>query len=289
MEILLERHTLVVIAGAILLGMSCGGVGTYALLRKRALIGDALSHAAFPGVCLAFLAVGGKELSALLIGAFATCLLATALLALIQRQRLIPADASLAIVLSIFFSAGVVLSRVIQNRGISGQAGLHSYIFGRAASMLEHEVLIIAAIAILVLFCLWVFQKEFALLCFSAEFATSLGVPVKLFDLLLLVLTLIVIVTGLPAVGLLLVVALIVIPPAAAKLWGTTLSSVVRSSILIGGLSGLTGSLISIAMPSAPTGPWIVISAFLFLALSLLLKQNKITYREGATTEGEAH
>src|SRR5436190_5476821 len=110
---MIRYNTAIVLAGVSILGASCGLVGVFAVLRRRALTGDALAHAALPGVCLAFLAMGGRDLSAMLLGAFLTGVLGLVIIAALRRWTRIKEDAALGSVLSVFFGAGIALSRYI--------------------------------------------------------------------------------------------------------------------------------------------------------------------------------
>src|SRR5690606_34317994 len=123
-----------------LLGACAGLVVSFAVLRRQALMGDALSHAALPGICLAFLWYGQRSLPVLLSGALLTGLVGVAVVALLRRWTRIKEDAAIGIVLSVFFGAGVSLSRLIQNTTSTGsKAGLDSYILGKTAGMISQD------------------------------------------------------------------------------------------------------------------------------------------------------
>jgi len=136
--------TLIVLAGTTLLGGTAGVLGSFAVLRRRALVGDLLSHAALPGLCLAFL-VFGRHFAGLVAGALVAGLLAIGLMTLVSRYTRTKEDAALGIILSTFFAAGVVLLSWIQKLpGAGSKAGLESYIFGQAAGMNLRDVWMIA-------------------------------------------------------------------------------------------------------------------------------------------------
>ena len=127
-------NNLVVLAGVSLLGATSGVIGAFAVLRKRALTGDALSHAALPGLCLAFLVVRERQLLALLIGAFVSGVAGIAIISALARWTRVKEDAAIGTVLTVFFGLGIVLLKIIQNmQGIGSKAGLNSYIFGKTA------------------------------------------------------------------------------------------------------------------------------------------------------------
>lgn len=274
--LLREYNTRVVVIGVTLLGMAAGLIGTFMLLRKRALLGDALSHATLPGIGIAFLVMStagaeGKWLPGLLAGAAISGTLAVlAILGIVHSSR-IKQDAALGIVLSTFFGLGVVVLGIITRMGAGNAAGLNSFIYGKTAAMLWSDAVLIAAAAGLVaLLCLLLF-KEFAGLCFDQAYSASQGAPVVLLDTLMMALVVIVTVIGLQAVGLILVIALLVIPPAAARFWTEHLPTMLIGSALIGGASGYLGAALSALLPRLPAGAVIVLVAGGLFLLSMVL------------------
>src|SRR3569623_1979672 len=217
---LLSYNTLVVLAGTSLLGAVSGLVGSFAVLRRRSLTGDARAHASLPGLCIAFLIVGGRSLPAMLLGAFISGILGVACISGLRRWTRIKEDAAIGIVLSVFFGFGIVLSEVIQNQTTGGsKAGLNSYILGYTAGMLLQDVYLIAALAGVCLAVIVALYKEFKLTAFDPDFGRALGHPSLALDLLLMALIAVAVVIALPAVGVVLSAALLIIPGAAARFW----------------------------------------------------------------------
>src|SRR5687768_10817709 len=140
-----------IMIGTALLGATAGVIGTFAVLRRRALVGDMLSHAALPGICLAFLVMKSRNRLGLSIGALVTGLLGIALVALITRWTRTKEDAAIGIVLSTFFGAGVVLLSIIQQDQSGNQAGLGTYLFGETASISRGDIQLIAGMAVVCL------------------------------------------------------------------------------------------------------------------------------------------
>jgi manganese/zinc/iron transport system permease protein len=269
-----DYNTRVVIVGAALLGLAAGLIGTFLLLRKRALLSDVLSHATLPGIALAFMLMTalwgyGKHLLGLIAGAAVFAVLGTGCVVFIQRYSRLKDDAALGIVLSVFFGLGVALLGVATRMESGDAAGLSSFIYGKTASMLFSDALLIgiAALACIV-FCL-AFFKEFSLLCFDAPYASTLGWPVGRLDFLMMALVVIVTVIGLQAVGLILVVALLIIPPSAARFWTDRLRSMLWLSGAFGAASGLIGAGISALMANLPAGAVIVLTASVVFVISL--------------------
>ncbi|HUY87126.1 MAG TPA: iron chelate uptake ABC transporter family permease subunit [Pirellulales bacterium] len=282
---MIAYNTAVVLAGASLLGASTGLVGGFAVLRRRALLGDALAHAALPGVCLAFLVLDRRNLPAMLLGALVTGILGVSLLVGMRRATRVKEDAAIGIVLSVFFGAGLALSRIIQNRASGGsRAGLDSYIFGSAATMRLAELGLIAAVAAVCLAIVFVLYKEFKLVAFDMGFARVQGWPAGRLDLLLMGLIAVTVVIGLPAVGAVLVAAMLILPATAARFWTERLGKLLVISAVLGAATAAAGTLISAQFDGLPTGPTIVLvgaAAFLFSALFAL--------RRGAVARVLAH
>lgn len=274
--VLLEDYnTRVVLFGVTVLGIASGLVGSFTLLRKRALLGDALSHAAAPGIVAAFIIASGlgwnaKSLPILLTGATLTGLLGVAVVLLVGRQTRLKEDAGLGIALSVFFGAGMALMGIATQMDTGHAAGLESFIYGKTASMNANDArLIAAASCIAIAGCLLLF-KEFKLLCFDESFAGSRGMPVVLLDLTLMALVVLVTIVGLQAVGLILMVALMVIPAAAGRFWTEKMWSVAWLAAILGGIGGVVGAASSALFPRLPSGAMIVLACTSLFAFSMV-------------------
>ncbi|PWC92635.1 manganese transporter [Azospirillum sp. Sp 7] len=268
-------NSAVVVAGTAALGLAGGTVGTFLLLRRRALVSDALSHATLPGIAVAFLvgaALGLPERSLLLLlaGAVASGVVGLLTVQALSRFTRLTEDSAIGAVLSVFFGLGVVLLSVIQNLELGGQAGLKTFILGQTAAMAQGEAIAIgllaagAALAVALLF------KELRVLAFDPGFAAVQGWPVGALDLVLMGLATLVTVIGLQTVGLILVVALLIIPPAAARFWTDRLPALTVAAAVIGALSGWLGATLSALLPKLPAGAVIVLVAGGFFLLSFL-------------------
>ncbi len=256
--------------GAAVLGIVAGALGSFALLRRQSLLGDAMSHAALPGVLLAFMLTGSKAPVALVLGAAVAGVTATFLLLTITRYSRIKEDAALGVILSVFFGFGLLLLTFLQRNPTASQAGLNKFLFGQAATLLTRDVIVMATFggaALLVVVLLW---KEFKLLSFDRDFGASLGFPMTFLDALLTILLVIGIVIGLQAVGVVLMSALIVAPAAAARQWTDRLSTMLVVASAFGALAGVAGALISSLGTGLSTGPVVVLVISLIVLLSLL-------------------
>lgn len=277
-RLIAEPNTRTVILGTSLLGCAAGGIGAVMVLRRRSLVGDAVAHAGLPGVCLAFIVMGERSLAILLAGALLFGLLAAAFISLAQSIPKIRSDAAIAISIGVFFGLGIMLSRMIQSRPGGNAAGLDSFIYGKAASMVRSDVLLIAVISIALVAVVVLVRKELKLLCFDRSFGAALGWPMGLTDYALTALVALCTVVGLPAVGVVLMVALLVIPGAAARFWSDRFEAVILIAAVLGALSAALGTVLSAVVPAPegggslgwPTGPLIVLVAAFLLTGSFL-------------------
>lgn len=268
---LLGDYTLRSVAlGAGTLGAVAGALGTFAVLRRQSLLGDAISHAALPGLVLAFVFTGSRELLVLVLGAALAGWVGALCVQGITRSSRIPEDGALGIVLSVFFGLGLLLLTWAQRLPGSSQAGLDRFLFGQAATMVGRDVVVIAGlggVAVVGLLLIW---KEVKVLTFDRAFGVSLGLPMARVEILLTTLLVLAIVTGLQAVGVVLMSTLVVAPAAAARQWTDHLGRTVGLAALFGSLSGVTGAVLSARFAGLPTGPVIVVVISIVVAVSIL-------------------
>lgn len=273
---LFSDYTLRTVAlGAGTLGIISGALGSYAVLRKQSLLGDAMSHAALPGIALAFVLTRSKEPLVLMLGAAIAGWLATLLVAAIVRNTRIKQDSALGLALSVFFGFGLVLLTFIQKQADASQAGLDRFLFGQAAALIESDVVTMAALGTLVLLAMLLFWKELKLLSFDPSFGASLGFPIPALDVLLTTLLVVAIVIGLQTVGVVLMSAMVVAPAVAARQWTDRLGAMVGLAALFGAMAGVSGAFISSTTEHLPTGPTVVLAISAIAGLSLTLAPNR--------------
>jgi manganese/zinc/iron transport system permease protein len=271
MRDLLFDYTLRNIAlGAAILGVVGGILGTFALLRKQALLGDALAHAALPGICLAYMLTGLKTPLVLLLGAGLAGWIGTLLILQIVRETRISEDAALGIVLTVFFGIGIMLLTYIQHSGSASQSGLDKFLFGQAATLVQDQVVTMATLGGVALLLVGLLFKELKLITFDPAFAATLGLPVQGLSVLLTSLIVVAVLIGLQTVGVVLMAAMLIAPAAAARQWTDRLSGMLALSALFGALSGVSGALLSISDAQLPTGPMVILSATAIVIVSLL-------------------
>lgn len=269
LELLRDANVQWVLGGTFFLGVSSGVLGSFAMLRRRSLMGDVLAHAALPGVALAFMLTHTRAVGPLLVGAVIAGLVGTWCVDAIVRHSRIKEDTAQALVLAVFFGFGVVLLTHIARSGAASQSGLDRFLFGQAASLIGSDVKIIGGAAVVLTLLVWLLFKEFKLLCFDPDYGEGLGLPMRTLDRVLMLMIVTSIAIGLQAVGVVLMAALLITPAAAARYWTERLDVMVLLSGAIGGLSGVVGTLASLAAPKLATGPIIVVVASGLFLVSL--------------------
>lgn len=268
---LLTDYTFQVVAlGSALLGIISGVLGSFAVLRRQSLLGDGVSHASLPGVVMAFLLTGNKNTEVLLLGALITGLMAAFLMAGIVRHSRIRFDSALALVMSVFFGAGLVLLTYSQKLPNANQAGLSRFIYGQASTLLQRDIILMAVCGCLLLAAVLLFWKEFKLFSFDPAYAETIGFPVGKLNLLLSFLIVSAIIIGLQTVGVVLMSAMLIAPAVAARQWSDKLWLMVVLASAFGAVSGAAGTMLSSAFPGLPTGPVIVLCVTAIAAFSLL-------------------
>ncbi len=268
-------NVLTVTLGTMFIGLSAAVVGVFAFLRKRSLVGDAIAHAILPGLAIAFMATQSKNPFVLMTGALLSGWLAMGAIEAISNHSKLKPDTAIGLVLSVFFGVGILLLTSIQHSGAGNQAGLDSFLFGKAASMTRDDLWAYSIIAGVLLLLVFVFYKEFKILSFNEDFAQTAGLPVRWLRFALSSITVLAIATGIQAVGVVLMAALLITPSAAARAWTDKLTIMLVLAGLAGILSGLVGSYVSFSAPRMPTGPWIVMSLSFLALLSLAIAPKK--------------
>ena len=256
--------------GSAILGVTSGALGCFTVLRKQSLFGDALAHAALPGIGFAYLFAGTKDSLLLMLGAAIFAWFGGIVTLAITNTTRIKQDAALGITLSVFFGLGIVLLTYLQSVGGASQGGLDRFLFGQAAALIESDVINLGILAAGCFAVLIIFFKEFKITTFDSAFGQSLGFPTKYLSALLTSIIVVAVVIGLHTVGVVLMVAMLIAPAAAAKQWISSLKGMLILSAIFGGISGIVGSMISSTTEGMSTGPVIVITVTAILGISLI-------------------
>ena len=271
------NHTFrMVFFGTTVIGLVAGALGSFAYLRKQSLISDVIAHSALPGALLAFLTavvvlgVSGRNMLGQIVGAVTTGTLAALFANSIAARTKIRIDTAMAISLTVFFGAGMIVLRIIANGPFPGKGGIEDYLFGNASVITIADLATSTAVGALALILMLVFWKEFTLRTFDPVHSTVLGFRASVIDTLMFTTIVIAIVIGVKAVGVVLMIAFVVTPPAAARQWTSTLPGMVALSGAFGAIGSGVGAYLSIAVGNIPTGPVIVLTLFVIFLVSLL-------------------
>ena len=275
MTILQSYTTQMVLLGTALLGLASGIAGTFAVLRKESLIGDGLSHAALPGVVIAFLLTGIKDIEVLITGAALSSITAAWLITITVENSKIKFDGALATILSAFFGLGMVLLTYVQSLNDAGQAGLSKFIFGQAATILARDVYITSAAALIIIVLTALFWKELKLISFDVEYAKTLQIPVTFTLILYRSLLIMTIIIGIQSVGAILISSLLIAPAVGARQWTNKLGTMCILAGLFGMISAIGGTIWSTSVPKLPTGPAIIVILSILVLLSLIFAPNR--------------
>ena len=261
--------------GTAVLGAICGMLGSFAVLRKQSLLGDAISHAALPGIALAFLITGTKDTNILLLGALVSGLIGTFWIRGMVTKTHLKTDTALGLILSLFFGFGMLLLTFIQKQPNANQAGLDKYLFGQAATLVEKDVMVMVTVTGICLCILLLFWKEFKILLFDEDYTKTLGFNTRFIDILITFFIVLAIVLGLQTVGVVLMSAMLLAPAAAARQWTNKLSVMIFLAAIFGAFSGVFGTAISASQNNLSTGPVIVLVAAVFVIVSFIFSPGR--------------
>ena len=266
-----------VLIGTASIGAISGALGCFSYLSREGLMGDVIAHCSLPGIMLAFLVSyyltgqGSRSLWVLIPGAIVSGIASLWLTRQIVAHTRLKSDASLGVMLAIFFGSGIFLLRYIQraNPPFAGQRGLEECLFGMAATMTHADLWMIFAVGLLAIVVLTTLWPQLKVASFDAGFSRSLGLPMRRLEMLMMGLTVLGIVVGIQSVGVVLMVALLITPAAAARQWTRNLGPMLILASAIGGMCGAAGALISGMLSGVPTGPVIVLVATVIFAVSV--------------------
>lgn len=267
-----------VLLGVAVIGGVSGMVGCFAFLRKKTLVGDAISHSVLPGICVGFIFAGTKDPLALMTGSLLFGWLSVWFIDYISRIRKLSEDTAIALTSTFFFALGSVMLSFISHSTNSEQSGLKDYLFGKAATMTTFDVEVFGFVFILIIILIILFFKPFQLISFNIDYARSIGVKVNRVEFLISTLTVLAVAIGIQAVGVVLMSALLIAPAATARYWTHKLTRMIFLSTFFGIFAGIAGVMLSTIKDNMPTGPWIVCSLFVLTFLTLIFAPNRGWY-----------
>jgi manganese/zinc/iron transport system permease protein len=267
-----------------LIAISCSVLGCFLVLRKMAMIGDAISHAVLPGIVLAFLISGSRDSFWMLLGA-AIIGLVTVYLIQAFHQLGLQSDASIGIVFTTLFAIGIILVSVYSKQI---DLDLDCVLYGEIAYVpwntleLGNHILgpkavwMIGIVFTLILVVITLFYKQFKLICFDPALALSLGIPVVLFHYVMMSLVSITTVASFESVGAILVVGMLIIPASTAYLLTHKFHVMIIVSAITATLSTVLGYIAASWLDTSISGSMVTMSGFLFLLALLFSPQQGI-------------
>ena len=256
--------------GCILLGLNCGLLGGFIVVRRMSLVGDTLSHAVLPGVALGFLWNMTKDPVAILIGATLVGGLSMLTVNAITRTTRLKEDAAMGLVLSSFYAVGVCLIGMIQKLPTGNKSGIDKFLFGQAAALNGGDIALLAVTAVITLLFVTLGYRGLLTLSFHRAFGETLGIPTNLLHHAMMLLTAFAVVTAMQAVGVVLVSAMLIIPAATACLITDRMHRVLLWSALIGMGTAALGAFFSFLGNNLPTGPFMVLAGAVLFAAAFL-------------------
>lgn len=278
--------------GSMLMCLGAALVGVIVLLRKQALIGESLSHAAYPGVILGVILAGLLELDPeaelamtllIMAGATATALFGLWTIHILEQKWKVRSDSALCFVLSAFFGIGLTLASQVQFSFTNHYRQVVVYLYGQAATMTDIHILVYGFLALLIAAIIGLFHKELLAITFDREFVKTMGIPTRTLDFLFFALVVLAVVVGIRSVGVVLMSAMLIAPGVAARQFTNHFTIMLLLAALFGVASAFFGNLLSLDLSRAfaffypnskiafPTGPMIVLVAFCFALFALLL------------------
>ncbi len=256
------------LTGAILLGLTCGLLGSFLVVRKLALVGDTLSHAVLPGVAAGFLWNMDKNPVAIFVGATVAGLLGSFMVTRLTSTTKLKEDTALGMVLAGFFGVGICLVTMIQRLPSGNKSGIDKFLFGQAASLGQSDIHLMTVVTLVSFVLVWLFYKELLTVSFDPGFAFSVNIPVSWIHHGFMLLLAFSVVIALQAVGVVLVSAMLITPAATAYLMTDRLHRMLLLACLAGMLAGAMGAFFSFLGHQLPTGPFMVLSAAALFALA---------------------
>ncbi len=277
--LLREPNIKYVLAGMVLLSVSLSLVGTFSFLRKQSLLGDAVAHAILPGICLAFMVSGSKNLFVLMVGAVLAGLVSLLAMNFIKNHSKIKSDAAVGLVMSVFFGFGILLLTYIQQQENASQTGLDKFLFGKSAAIIDDDLWALGIVSVVLIAVIGLCFKAFQVISFDKQFSQAIGLPVGMLEFLLSTITVLAIAVGIQAVGVVLIASLLITPSLSARFWTNNLPKMMALGVVFAIFSSWIGCFISFVSPAMPTGPWIVVvlSGFVFGSMLFAPKNGLIS------------
>jgi manganese/zinc/iron transport system permease protein len=264
-----------VIMCVVSLSCALGCISAYSVIKKISLLGDVISHAAFPGIVLFFLLFHTTDIKILFIGGVISSFISVYISFLIFKKKIIPKDTAFALVLSCFFSFGIILLSLIQKKSFIGQSLLNNFIYGNIFNISYESLIFIAIVSFIVTLFFFMTYNIQRIIAFDKQFAIKTIPYCFVWEILFLTASIIIIVLALQMIGILLMSSLIIIPGTIARITTHSYLKMLIISCIICCFSCLSGVIISLYCQSLPTGPIIILIGNGILFFMLICKKIK--------------
>ncbi len=259
----------------IMVGGISAVVGCFVVVRGLSFFGDALAHAILPGVAISYTAGGGYVAGNLFLGGLGGGIFAALVIAWLTRKAEVKEDSAIAIVFATFFALGIAIISTQSSYAVD----LSHILFGSINGISQGELLMVAAMGVVVLAIIALLYKEFQIISFDMSLAHSLRLPVEFLRILLLLLIAVTIVASLQAVGIALMLALLTTPAATARLLVKRLHHMIVIASLLGIISGVVGFYASYYL-DIPSGACIVLTMSVIFGVVFFLQSSWNRVRE---------
>ena len=258
---------------AIITGISCGLIGSYIMLRRMSLLGDALAHAVLPGVVIGFMIAGKGQLS-IFIGAVISGIVTVLLISFVNRNSKIKEDTSIGVIFTGAFALGILLVSQLKQVHID----LSSYLFGDVLGVSNSDIILSSVIMFIIILCVVLFYKQLLITSFDPTMAMAIGISTSAVHYLLMSLLSMTIVTSLQSVGIVLLVAMLITPAATAYLLTDKMKNLLFLSAGIGTASGVSGLFLSYYFNFSSGASMVLVGVFFFaLAFIFSPKEGLLT------------
>jgi len=255
---------------------SCGLIGNYLILRRMALVGDAISHSILPGIAIAFLLANSRSTPVMFVGALAAGILTTVIIEIIHKKSRVKQDAAIGIAFSTLFAIGVILISLYADKVDLDQ---ECVLYGEIAfvplaplvqiaglSLAPEPVLRMGLVTVVTALLIVLFYKELLVSSFDPGLAASLGINAGVMHYALMSMLSVVVVSAFESVGAILVIAMLILPGATASLITHRLPFVLLLSVVHGALSSLLGIHLSVWLECSMAAAMVVMGTVLFVA-----------------------
>lgn len=264
---------------ALLTGIVCATVGSYVVLRGMAFFGDALAHAMLPGIAIGYLVSGGAR-EPLFWWALLTAVLSSLGIGWISRSAEVREDTAIGIVFAGMFALGIALISTVRNY----TTDLTHFLFGNVLGVSTFDLTLTAIFSFIMLVIIFFLYKEFVVISFDPILATTLRLPTRLLEYVLLILIAVTIVVSLQTVGVALMVAMLITPAATAFLVARRMPVMIAISALIGSFSGISGLYLSYYANIASGAAIVLVATFIFGVTFVFTSRRKALTRRLSST-----